>query len=912
MSFAQILYNLTIGPLSLLFESIFVFIYSRFSSSGIAILCLSLIINILVLPLYQQADALQKAEMAQEKRLKPGVDHIKKTFKGDKQYMILQAYYRENHYQPANVIRGSLPLLLEIPFFIAAYRFLSGTTLMEGEAFWFIRDLSAPDGLLNIAGRPVNVLPVAMTVINLLSSAVYSHDAPRRTKLQLLVMALIFLVLLYDCPAGLVFYWTLNNLFSLGKNLISRLPHRKAVVCLLQGALDGAMICRLTTMPGHSRKFYLLAAGAGLLWLILIVLQACGIGEKLRERTAGRGKGWFWAGGLFLTLLTGLLIPSSVLASSVQEFAAADRGVALSTYLVYTLTLAAGVFLVWLGIYDSLARSKPLFGAFVWAAALCAVVDYLFFGTDLGTLSTLLVYDGALAFSRSAQILNLVLLAAVAAGGAALFFRKNRWIPYLYAVMIAAVLVMGGLNGHTIAQRLAQSDPTSPPAAGTLSTRRFPISRRGHNVVVIMMDRMIGEEIPYEFKEDPRLASQFTGFTYYSHTVSWGLATNVGVTPLFGGYDYIPEEMNRRSDVSLAQKHNEAIHVMPVLFLEHGYTVTVSDISYAGYRWDPDLAVYDDYPQIRRFYWRNSAQAVLQGEDPQVVRASRMRNFFAYSVMKIAPAAVQYVLYNRGTYNGAHSVGRTFALLSPTTSQGIQSGYSSASACLLQMPQMTEVIDSDQDTFFMFANDATHEPSLLQAPEYRIDPEVDNTVYLQQRKDDGTYEIDGRTLSLDNGSAAMHYCVNIASLKALGRWLDFLKENGVYDNTRIIIVADHGWNSDQFSDRTLPDGRSVEGFFPALLVKDFNAQGPMVTDTTLMTNADTPILAVQGLMEDPVNPYTGNPLNNDAAKHTTMKMLETDWQLEKNNGTQFLPGDWYALTGDDPTDLDNWSYLGNY
>jgi hypothetical protein len=48
------------------------------------------------------------------------------------------------------------------------------------------------------------------------------------------------------------------------------------------------------------------------------------------------------------------------------------------------------------------------------------------------------------------------------------------------------------------------------------------------------------------------------------------------------------------------------------------------------------------------------------------------------------------------------------------------------------------------------------------------------------------------------------------------------------------------------------------------MVKDFNAAGPMRTGDSFMSNADVPSLALQGLFDDPRNPYTGNPINMDA------------------------------------------------
>ena len=190
---------------------------------------LSLVMNFLLLPLYKRADAIQDAERLQEKDMADTVAHIKKTFSGDERFMMLQAFYRNNRYKPYYVLKGFLPLVLEIPFFIAAYHFLSNYKPLSGSSFGPIPDLGAPDQLLHIAGITLNLLPVLMTLVNILSGAIYTRGFPIKDKLQLYGMALLFLILLYDSPSGLVLYWTLNNLFSLAKNLLSRM--KKAVGC---------------------------------------------------------------------------------------------------------------------------------------------------------------------------------------------------------------------------------------------------------------------------------------------------------------------------------------------------------------------------------------------------------------------------------------------------------------------------------------------------------------------------------------------------------------------------------------------------------------------------------------------------------------------------------------------------------
>ena len=97
--------------------------------------------------------------------------------------------------------------------FATVFQFLSGSQLLDGHAFGQISDLGQPDGLLG----GLHLLPLLMTAINVLSVTYYVKDKGQRG--QGIALALVFLVLLYASPSGLVLYWTINNLWSLVRNM---------------------------------------------------------------------------------------------------------------------------------------------------------------------------------------------------------------------------------------------------------------------------------------------------------------------------------------------------------------------------------------------------------------------------------------------------------------------------------------------------------------------------------------------------------------------------------------------------------------------------------------------------------------------------------------------------------------------
>ena len=72
-----------------------------------------------------------------------------------------------------------------------------------------------------------------MTAINVVSSAIYTKGAPLKEKIQINVLAAIFLVILYNSPSGLVLYWILNNTFSLVKNVLQNKTYaKKRNICI--------------------------------------------------------------------------------------------------------------------------------------------------------------------------------------------------------------------------------------------------------------------------------------------------------------------------------------------------------------------------------------------------------------------------------------------------------------------------------------------------------------------------------------------------------------------------------------------------------------------------------------------------------------------------------------------------------
>lgn len=902
MTFFQGLYKVLISPLELLLETVFSFSYRIVGSLGISIIILSLVMNFLLLPLYNRADKIQEEENEIQKKMKKWSDHINKTFKGDERYMMQQTYYRQNNYKPIYAIRGLIPLLLEIPFFMAAYNYLSNLQMLQGASFGPILDLGTPDGMLNIFGVSINVLPILMTIINIVSSLIYTKDAPLKTKIQLYAMALVFLVLLYDSPSGLALYWTLNNLFSLIKNIILKYDKEKKI--LTYGAsLCGVLLITVSfVVPLSSLIKRLFVMMIGLVLNVPLLIKLFGKkGKKININLdfIKHNKTYFFINNIALILLIGLYIPSTFLSASPEELIGEWALISPNTYLINSLLLAIGVFGVWTTVFyflsDEKTRKIIYFALSLYLAA--GIVNFFLFGTKLGKISRLLVYDDGLIFSSLEKILNLLMIVIIFSVLIYLIYKKNIKLYKITCVLCLAFLIMSIVNIANTEKVSAKAIAIVEEQKENVSDDIIRLSETEKNVVIIMLDRAIGSYLPYLFNEHNELLDKYTGFTYYPNTTSYGAFTNVGTPGLFGGYDYTPEKMNKRDEELLVDKHNEALKVMPKLFYDQDYEVTFCDPSYAGYEWIPDLSIFGEFEGMRTYI---TSRMFVPKDTTSITNAndSLYRNLFCFSVMKTAPVVLQPALYGYGFYNcvdaeyGKQVDCQVAETISKTTGLNRTALY--AYGTLERFVDFTKVTDSNKGTLTIITNDATHEPNILEEPDYRLSLNIDNTNYDNEHRI--RKSILGDEMEITEYEQMSHYQTNGFALVKIGEWIDYLKEMGVYDNTRIIICSDHGRGLGQFSNMLFADEAFGDAMWynSLLLVKDFNETEFRVNDD-FMTTCDIPYLASKDLGFETVNPYSGNSLKPNSNEKDIVNCFHTNWDVEANNGYRYEDGEWYSV-----------------
>ena len=197
------------------------FFYKYIHNYGVSIILLTILIKILFWPLTHKS----YKSMKEMQKLQPIMAKIKEKYKNDREQMNkeMMALYRTYKVNPMS---GCLPMIIQIPVFFALYRILGkAIELRHAPFFLWINDLSAPDRLFHFSFKvPFMAPPYGIPVLTLLMGAsMYIQQKmtptpgdPTQAKFMMF-LPIIFTFMFINFPSGLVLYWLVNNILSIGQ-----------------------------------------------------------------------------------------------------------------------------------------------------------------------------------------------------------------------------------------------------------------------------------------------------------------------------------------------------------------------------------------------------------------------------------------------------------------------------------------------------------------------------------------------------------------------------------------------------------------------------------------------------------------------------------------------------------------------
>ncbi len=800
-------------PFELLLSGVFTLAVGLTGNYGISLLIMSVVITLLTTPIYLLADKWSAAEKALQDEMKPEIDSIKAAFSGQKQYYLIQTVHRIHHYKFFYPLRSMLGILFQIPFFFAAYNVLSSYTGYNGIGWGAISDLAKPDGLL----FGLNFLPFLMTFFNLISSFYYTHSFKAKDNKQQILLALVFLLLLYDSPAALLIYWTSNNFLSIIKNM---LIGKQQVPAKVSSDFSWKNLARNRNLQFVLLDFYFFASlfiidfDASVYRYCILLQTAVLFGYVLWKCIRTRFRflsvplvlfGLLYALTLALYLFSNLYqkyyLPQLALAlllgymNADGEQKRADikvlvlESVAFSGYLfllsplrfyvqnigefpvvfpslVVQLMAVTGIACIVLVGIAVLTRRVGFFEHLMIAAfaAVCAYTTLL--RLNLGLLS-------GFQFQNEKLLLNYP-IAYYVKDFVVVFFiwYFSKWFYSKYRKHIPAVLgLLCGIVVITMIPALMHISDTADAedhvaqSAGS-SMQHITLSKNHQNVVVIMADMMNGNYVNRYFAENPDKKASFSGFVNYADCIPIAGSTLASVPGIFGGDAFAYRQILDNDD-SYEVDVEHAMTGFFGTFISHGYDCTNINHSAVFKFMDKELPVplnagnYHEINDYEYFQFLNSGS-----DDDSVMGRANNYLISVFPVFNIAPLSAKVIMYDKGQWNN-------YGL-----ALDYQTHYVKQKMALFELlHQVTDFSDTDENVLIYWATEMTHDPFAI--------------------TDKG--ELFTNVLDADRNYP--YYSAKY-TMNKLADFMDYLKLQGVYDNTLVLVVSDHGnyWTDNEIVD----------------------------------------------------------------------------------------------------------------
>lgn len=1005
-----------IAPFIFLIEKLFLLSYQLCGNYGLAIILLSFFISLLLLPVFMIIEKSKKKDDHLKQKMKPLIDEIKRVYKGQERFYYIKTIQRQHHYNAMKALIPILSLLLQIPFFIAAYQFLEHFEPLEGVSFLFIKDLSLPDGTPGV----MNILPVLMTIVNLITAFFYTRNGNTSERKQMVIVAGAFLILLYNLPAGLVLYWTMNNVFSFFRLFITnrevfRGIHLSANLSALMDAFrkKWSVLKRVFIITGliavatqinwalqfnfNDIVFRLFAAIIfSFLFTIIVGLSIMAVKKYAAYIINMSVKPMLYFSLLFLSAYfyfastfyySGLnqnlaflalmcLVPLQFLGFLyLYQLKRQGKSHAISTFLIILITLLQLMVLYSIFSYDQginfsffgiklkilqpdihhliepgLISSfiisiyflknfsnlkKPGFANawLIYLLALLYITGFVFFWNPLITYTSSPTSFGFPAIEILSK--NLVVFIISLFSGLILYlilpskYKRGLTIFLLFVLIISIInstivpLNLGTLQQHRLSNinNLLQPEfiyilegllmlgllfllnrlyvrkhetkfilfliilniaTISYTVNGSLKTNSFfsspfeteqtytdlseqdnsndedkfiYFSNEQENVLVIILDMVQGWYLWKMMEDDPQLKTTFSGFTWYPNTVSISNYTAPSSVPIMGGFNMTPDKMNRDSTLTLQEKIEQAYQILQEKATSESFSFYNSPIGYSR------------ASGTRIPFWRaewDYAKSVLNiGQTRQLKFKLLWQNAFFYSM----PLFIKPKIYNEGNW--------MMKKAESNENTELTKHYN-----LLRVVPYVSKVKTGKPSFIFFWSNASHFPWDLIDEEGNFVPNV--TPYEN----------------------------NFWAINKTAKWIDWMKKNDVYDNTKIIILSDHGIRDTEITEEVMvlnpfnsetPKNISMKEllyFTPLMMVKDYNATGPIKEDWRLLSNVDTYNIAFNENDPTKINPPVDRTLN----------AYTVSWRL-KTSVDKLIPIDKVYEVRDTVYNTENWKLI---
>ncbi|TXJ41545.1 hypothetical protein EPJ81_00840 [Brachyspira aalborgi] len=544
---------------------------------------------------------------------------------------------------------------------------------------------------------------------------------------------------------------------------------------------------------------------------------------------------------MVISVLSGLFISSSLIGNSPTEFKNPfdliinDFSMSLGLFLFYPL-------FIYILFSEKIKNYLTLL--LIFLASFVLVNTFIMKGNYININADFVFDNTDLLKASLKEILLTIILTVVLISIIILIIKKKKLI-FIINIYFIVILALIGVSIFDISKIIKEHNKLKNIQVDNKSSdiKIFNMSKTGKNVFVFVLDRAINSYWLDAFERFTNYKKDFDGFIFYPNTVSFSDFTATAAS-LYGGYDYLPYEISANGGYNLEEKHNQALLTISLALEKYNYKSTMLNIPYANFQLYNYLNIHTNikaYDNNTIYEYSINKYLNIQTND-YANNNSFNKKIMRFSIFRMLPINLRYDFYrDKGWFLSSSSF--------PRINSSIR--YYSM---LLSTPFFVS-IKQRGDYYNSLYNIITHEPDFFSSDflPYSELKEVDNKDLIIYKDD----------------NSVRHFYANVASINCITNFITYLKKNNIYDNTKIIIVSDHGRN---VNTKAFDKNIEFANWYNALLMyKDFNSKGEIKIDTNFMTIADTPYLATKHI------PNIKNPFNN--------KLITNDY---KTNGAYII------------------------
>ncbi|MGX2983432.1 sulfatase-like hydrolase/transferase [Helicobacter sp. 23-1045] len=405
----------------------------------------------------------------------------------------------------------------------------------------------------------------------------------------------------------------------------------------------------------------------------------------------------------------------------------------------------------------------------------------------------------------------------------------------------------------------------------------FSYSKNGKNIVVIVLDAFSGSHTPFLFEQFSHFKAQLDGWTLYPNAISSTNSTVHSIATLIGGEYYAVYNMNKRAQ-NLAAQIDSAFADSANAFARGGFQTSL--MAFVGTKTNAlalnngVFAIDADDGAFKNYYIYT--QKLLQNVDTSNSFGAMLGRMLNFGLFKIAPTHFRADVYNEGRW----LFSKDSRLLNALASINYSASFYAFTHNLR--------VDSANPTFKYLHSMMTHSP-------YQMHFKDDKCEFFSTKSAWEDYPHKAK------GHPSQQYDTEACALRYLSDFVANLKNAGIYDNTQIFVISDHGGNS-----VNMPIPSRADALF---LFKDFGASGALKVDNRLMANFDIASIFCANLPNGCPN-VGQNILQNYPQNRELIHTIPSAWQLQKHKKNAWYITKAYKVS-DSIYEAKNWTDISD-